>query len=129
MASETISRVRQAAKLAVAVLVLSPLLVRWGFVSADLLPRVGPELLVRAAGLAVVAVVLGLLVRQKRRSRGRSPSEGFAERPEDRQVEGSGEVYAPYAYNEQQAARREGRRIRERAEEVAETDREARKKR
>jgi hypothetical protein len=38
-------------------------------------------------------------------------------------------VYAPYAYNEQQAARREGERIRKRAEEIAETEREARKRR
>ncbi|MFC7079807.1 hypothetical protein [Halorussus caseinilyticus] len=126
MASDTASRLRQAAKLAVVLLVLSPLVVRWGLVGTDLFPRVGTDLLVRAAGLGVLLAVVALLIRQKRRSRGRSPSDGFAERPEDRQVEGSGEVYAPYAYNEQRAAHREGERIRERAEEVARTDREAR---
>lgn len=135
MATDTVSRVRQAAKLAVVLLVLAPLLVRLGFVSADLVPRVAPELLVQAAGLGLAVVAVALLVRQKRRSRGQSPSEGFRERaakrprerPDDREVEGSGEVYAPYAYNEQQRARREGERIRQRAEEIAEADREARR--
>lgn len=126
MATDTTSRLRQAAKLAVALLVVSPLLVQWGFVSADLVPRVAPELLIRAAGLGLVVVVVGLLVRQKRRARGQSPSRGFPERTEDWDGEGSGEAYAPYAYNNQQRARREGERIRERAEEIADAERETR---
>jgi hypothetical protein len=38
-------------------------------------------------------------------------------------------VYAPYAYNNQQEARREGERIRNRAEEVADAERDARERR
>lgn len=83
----------------------------------------------QAVGLAVAVVIVVLLVRQKRRSRGQRPSEDPPEQAGDRTVEGSGEVYAPYAYNNQQAARRESRRIRNRAEEIAEAERDAYEKR
>ena len=125
MATDAASRLRQAAKLIVALLVVGPALVQFGFVGSELVPSVEPALLVRLAGFAVVLAVGYLLVRQKRRTRGRRPTEGAPERPEDRQVEGSGEVYAPYAYNNQQEARRETDRIRERAERVSESERDA----
>jgi membrane protein implicated in regulation of membrane protease activity len=135
MATDWRSRLRQAAKLAVVLLIVGPVLVQWGLLGIDLapaaefLPETDAALLVRLAGLALVLLVLAALVRQKRRSRGKQSSQRAPEQAADRQVEGSGEVYAPYAYNEQQAARREGERIRKRAEEIAETEREARKRR
>jgi len=85
-------------------------------------------LLVRLTGLGAVIAVLGLLVLQKRWSRGREVADA-PERRADRETEGTGEVYAPYAYNNQQQARREGERIRERAEEIVEADRDARDRR
>ncbi|PSQ47516.1 hypothetical protein BRD15_07020 [Halobacteriales archaeon SW_6_65_15] len=132
-----VSRVRQAAKLAVVLLVVGPLLVQLGFVGVELapsvafVPSVDADLLVRLVGLGFVLLVLVVLVRQKRRSRGQQASDGTPEQPEgqrgqrDQRVEGSGEVYAPYAYNNQQAARRESERIRDRAEEIAEAERDA----
>jgi hypothetical protein len=132
-----VSRVRQAAKLAVVLLLVGPLLVQLGFVGVELAPSVAlvssvdADLLVRLVGLGFVLLVLVVLVRQKRRSRGQQASDGTPEQPEgqrgqrDQRVEGSGEVYAPYAYNNQQAARRESERIRDRAEEIAEAERDA----
>jgi hypothetical protein len=132
-----VSRVRQAAKLAVVLLVVGPLLVQLGFVGVELapsvafVPSVDADLLVRLVGLGFVLLVLVVLVRQKRRSRGQQASDGTPEQPEgqrgqrDQRVEGSGEVYAPYAYNNQPAARRESERIRDRAEEIAEAERDA----
>lgn len=130
MATNT-SRVRQVIELVVVLLVVGPVLVQWGFIGMDLAPSVGvvpnadADLLVRLGGLALVVLVLGALVRQKRRSRGQQASEDAPEEDSDRCVEGSGEVYAPYAYNNQQAARRESERIRDRAEEIAEAERDA----
>ncbi|WP_137285194.1 hypothetical protein [Halorussus salinisoli] len=129
MATKATSRLRQAVKLAVVLLVVAPVLVQWGFVgadfasAADLVPSVDAALLVRLGGLAVLSVVVALLVGQKRRSRGQRSSADAPEEAEDRRVEGSGETYAPYAYNNQQKARREGERIRERAEDIVDADR------
>jgi hypothetical protein len=129
MATDIRSRLRQAAKLAIVLLVVGPLLVQWGFVGMDLapsvafVPSVDADLLVRLGGLGLVLLVLAVLVRQKRRTRGQQASESAPEEDEDRTIEGSGEVYAPYAYNNQQAARRESERIRDRAEEIAEAER------
>ncbi|WP_435175100.1 hypothetical protein [Halorussus sp. AFM4] len=100
MASGATSRLRQIAKLGVVALVVGPLLVRWGFVGADLVPRVSSELpalavpselLARAVGLLVVAVVVGLLVRQKRSVRGQRSSADASEWNADRQIDGSEE--------------------------------------
>lgn len=145
MVTDTTSRLRQAVKLAVVLLVVGPLLAQWGVIGTDLVPTISTELLVRVAGLAIVAVILGLVVRQKRGSRGQRSSVDAPEEAEERQVEerrveesgradgrqveGSGEVYAPYAYNNQQQARREGKRIQERAEEISSADRDASKRR
>lgn len=123
MTTSAIAWLWQAARIAVVLLILAPLLVRWEFVSADLVPTVDGTILVRALGLGIVLLAFALLVRQKHRSRGRRPTEGAPERPGDRQVEGNGEVYAPSADNSRREARREGDRIRERAEEVRENDR------
>ena len=129
MATDIRSRLRQAAKLAIVLLVVGPLLVQWGFVGMDLapsvafVPSVDADLLFRLGGLGLVLLVLAVLVRQKRRTRGQQASESAPEEDEDRTIEGSGEVYAPYAYNNQQAARRESERIRDRAEEIAEAER------
>lgn len=150
MATDGSSRVRQAAKLAIVLLVVTPVLVQWGFVGADLVPaadlapQIDADLLVRLGGLGLMFLVLVALVRQKRRTRGQQASERAPEEAADRQVEqtgveqtggersrveGSGEPHAPFAYNNQQQARREGERIRNRAEEIIESDRESRKRR
>ena len=140
MATDATSRFRQTAKLGVVLLFLGPLLVRWGFVGADLLPTgpvpsdllppVSSGLLVRLAGLALVAGVLGLLVRQKRSSRGQHSTDAAEEAADrkieqTRRVEGSGEADPSPAYNDHQQARRESGRIRDRGEEFAAADRDA----
>src|SRR6056297_467502 len=133
MATDATSRFRQVAKLGVVLLFLGPLLVRWGFVGADLFPTgfppsVSSDLLVRLVGLALVVGVLGLLVRQKHSSRGQHSTDAAEEaadrkREQNRRVEGSGEADPSYAYNNQQQARREGERIRDRGEEIAAVER------
>ncbi len=143
MATDATSRFRQAAKLGVVFLFLGPLLVRWGFVGADLLPvglvsgdrlpTASSDLLVRLVGLALVVGVLGLLVRQKRSSRGQHSTDAAEEAADrkieqNRRVEGSGEADPSYAYNNQQQARREGERIRDRGEEIAAVERDATRK-
>jgi membrane protein implicated in regulation of membrane protease activity len=125
MAAEQSGRLRQIAKLLVALIVVGPLLVQLGFLGAEVAWTPDSETLVQLARLAIVGGVLALLVRQKRGSRGQQASKRAPEQAEDRTVEGSGEVYAPYAYNNQQEARREGERIRNRAEEVADAERDA----
>jgi hypothetical protein len=144
MATDATSRFRQVAKLGVVLLFLGPLLVRWGFVGADLLPAglvptgfppsVSSDLLVRLVGLALVVGVLGLLVRQKRSSRGQHSTDAAEEaadrkREQTRRIEGSGEADPSYAYNNQQQARREGERIRDRGEEIAAVERDAARER
>lgn len=129
MATDATSRWRWAARLLFLLLVLAPLFAQFGDALGGLpVPdaTLDAALVVRALGFAVVLAVFALLIRQKRRSRGRNVDDA-PERREDRKTEGTGEVYAPYAYNNQQQARREGDRIRERAEEIADADREARK--
>ena len=134
MAADTISRWRWVVRLLVLLVVLAPLVVQFGGATSDVLlafdatldAAIDAALVVRALGFAVVLVILVLLIRRKRRSRGRNADDA-PEQPAKRETEGTGEVYAPYAYNNQQRARREGERIRERAEEIAAADREARK--
>lgn len=126
MATDVTSRWRWAARLLFLLLVLAPLFVQFGGALGDDLPALDAALVVRTLGFGVVLATVVLLVLQKRRSRGRRVGDA-PERREDRKTEGTGEVYAPYAYNNQQRARREGERIRERAEEISDADREARK--
>ncbi|NHN59447.1 MULTISPECIES: hypothetical protein [Halorussus] len=100
MATSATSRLRQLVKLGVVALVVGPLLVRWGFVGADLVPAISSELpalavssglVVRAVGLTLVAVVVGLLVRQKRSARGQRSSADASEWDADRQIDASEE--------------------------------------
>ena len=125
MATDAASRWRWAARLLFLLLVLAPLFVQLGALGDDL-PALDAAGVVRARGFGVVLATVVLLIWQKRRSRGRRVDD-TPERREDRKTAGTGEVYAPYAYNNQQRARREGERIRERAEEISDADREARK--
>lgn len=132
MANGGPSRLWQVVKLAVVLLIVGPLLVRWGFVGANFVPRVGPgllptldsALLVRLMGLGIVLLVALLLVQQKRRSRGQQGSEDAPEQASDRRVERTEEVY-----DNQQEARREAERIQERADRITEWEREARERR
>ena len=100
MATDATSRLRQVVKLGVVALVVGPLLVRWGFVGADLVPgissalpalAVSSELLAQAVGLLVVAAVVGLLVRQKRNARGQRSSADAGEWHADRKIDASEE--------------------------------------
>lgn len=142
MPNDATSRRRWAFRLLFLVLVVVPLVTQWVAAGANVVGSLDlgafgtlfdRATVVRAVGCGVVVVVALLLVRQKRRSRGQQVEEGASEgTPEQRtkgsagrEVEGSGEVYAPYAYNNQQAARRESERIRNRAEEIAEAERDA----
>ncbi|WP_135852868.1 hypothetical protein [Halorussus salinus] len=144
MATDATPRLRQAVTLGVVFLFLGPLLVQWGFAGADLLPTalvpsdllptVSSDLLVRLVGLALVVGVLGLLVRQKHSSRGQHSTDAAEEAADrkieqNRRVEGSGETDPSYAYNNQQQARREGERIRDRGEEIAAVERDAARER
>lgn len=124
MVIDATSRRRWAARLLFLLLVLVPLFVQFGGTLGDDLPALDAALIVRTLGFGVVLTIAVLLIRQKRRSRGRQVDDA-AERPEDRETDGTGEVYAPYAYNNQQEARREGERIRKRAEESSEAERDA----
>lgn len=126
MATDATSRWRWTVRLVFLLLVLAPLFLQFGGALSDGLPALDAAPVVRALGFGVVLAVVVLLIRQKRRSRGRRVDDA-PERREDRKTEDTGEVYAPYAYNNQQRARREGERIRERGEEIADADREARK--
>lgn len=128
MATDATSRWGWALRLLFVVLVLVPVLVQFGGVFGFDPLAVDSALVVRALGLGVVLGVVALLFLQKRRSRGQRVRDA-PEQAEDRETEGTGEVYSPYAYNNQQKAKREGERIRRRAEEVSEADRDARKRR
>jgi type VI protein secretion system component VasK len=116
MATDGPSRLRVAVILLIVVALLLPVVTSW----LDLVdvPAVETGTLVRLAGLAVLAVVLGLLVFQKRRARGQRASEDAPEQSTDRRIEGSGEVYAP-----QQEAKREADRIQERTDLIGESER------
>lgn len=126
MATDSSSRWRWAFRLLVLALVVVPIAAQWAGSRSAVADVLDAATLVRIVGLGVVALVVLAFVGQKRRSRGQEASDRAPERTDDRRVEGSGEVYAPYAYNNQQAARRESERIRNRAEEIAETERDRR---
>ena len=91
MATDGPSRVRVAVILLIVASFLLPVVTSW----LDLVdvPAVGTQTLVRLAGLAVLVVVLGLLVLQKRRTRGQRASRDAPEESEDRRVEGSSDAY------------------------------------
>jgi len=125
MATDRASPWRRALHLLVLLVVLLPGIVPLARLFDELPVALDAGTLVRLTGLVAVLAVLGALVLQKRRARGREGADAPEQRT-DREIEGTGEVYAPYAYNEQQQARREGERIRERAADIAEADREAR---
>jgi membrane protein implicated in regulation of membrane protease activity len=144
MATDSTSRLQVAFRLLFVFLVVAPLVVQSVAVGRDVLgpfavellgpgafevPSLDPTTTVQTVGLAVVAVVALLLVRQERGSRGQQPSDGAPGKSEDRDVKGSGEVYAPDAYRDQHAARRESKRIQNRAEEIAEAERDAHRNR
>lgn len=128
MATDDTARWRRVFYLLAFVVVLVPALVPFAELVGSLPVALDGAALVRLAGLGAALAVLALLVRQKFRSRGREV-EGAPETRADRETEGTGEVYAPYAYNSQRRAQREGERIRERAEEIAEAERDARDRR
>jgi hypothetical protein len=128
MATDRTSGWRRALHLLVLLLVLLPGIVPLARLFDGLTVAFDAGTLVRLAGPLAVIAVLALLVAQKRRSRGREVADP-PDRRADREIEGTGEAYAPYAYNEQQRARREGERIQERAAEIAEADRERRDRR
>ncbi|WP_158056209.1 hypothetical protein [Halorussus halophilus] len=113
MGTDAPSPVRTLLWLLVIGLVLVPVAMPW--LNGDFLPELDGGQLVRFVGLGVTVFVLLWLIWQKRRTRGIDNNEG--------RVEGSGESYENYAYNEQQAARREGERIHNEAERLSELDR------
>ncbi|WP_135806988.1 hypothetical protein [Halorussus marinus] len=125
MATDDTSRLGWAFRLLFLVLVVVPVAVPFADAVEALPVALDTALLARLTGAGAVLAVLAVLVTQKRRARGREVTDS-PEHRRDREPEGTGEVYAPYAYNNQQRARREGERIRERAAEVAEADREGR---
>lgn len=118
MSTDGPSRVRVAAILLIVASFLLPVATSWLDLVA--VPAVETETLVRLVGLGVLAVVLGLLVLQKRWTRGQRGSEDAPEQSADRRIEGSGEVYAP-----QQEAKREAEWIQERADLIGESERDA----
>ena len=91
MATDGPSRARVAVILLIVASFLLPVVTSW----LDLVdvPAVGTETLVRLVGVGVLAVVLGLLVLQKRRTRGQRASRDAPEESEDRRVEGSSDAY------------------------------------
>lgn len=129
MANERASPWQWAFRLLFLALVIVPIVAQWVGPRMEIVGLLDSATLVRVTGLSVVVLMLLLLVGQKRRSRGQRASESAPESSDDRQVEGSGEVYAPYAYNNQQQARRESKRIQNRAEEISEAERKGRNRR
>lgn len=113
MATDSPSPVRSLLWILVVTLVLVPVVLPW--LNGDVVPELDSDQVVRFVGLGVAVFVLCWLVLQKRRTRGIDDNEG--------RVEGSGESYENYAYNEQQAARREGERIRDEGERLSELER------
>ena len=123
MATDGPSRWRLAGRVLLLALLLVPVAVQWLGVGDGIVPAFDAGSVVRLLGLGAILLVLGLLVVQKRRTRGQQPSADAPEEDEDRQVEGTGEVYAPYAYNSQLEAKRESERIERRADRIADSDR------
>jgi membrane protein implicated in regulation of membrane protease activity len=118
MSTDGTSTFRWVVRLLFVAALLVPVLGPWLGV-ADV-PEVGSETLVRLVGLVVVSLAAAMLVRQKRRRRGQET---------DTDVEGSGDQYHTYAYTSQTDAAKEGDRITEEAERLAEADSNRRERR
>lgn len=120
MATGGTSKLRWGLRLLFAGALLAPVVVPWLGIAE--IPEVGSGTLVRLVGLAVVALAAAALVRRKRRSR----EQGQQTDPD---VEGTGDEYYRYAYTSRTDAAKEGDRITEEAERLAEAERDADKRR
>jgi hypothetical protein len=118
MTTDGTSKLRWVVRLLFVVALLVPVVVPWLGIAE--LPDIGTGTLVRLVGLVIVALAAGVLVRQKRLSRGQEI---------DPDVEGTGDEYYRYAYTSQTEAAKEGDRITEEAERLAEQDRDANRRR
>lgn len=134
---------RGVAALIVTVALLAPAVAAW--LDPALLGGLDGAAVVRFVGLAVVlALVARWLFRRRGRNRGgssdgeppRGPGDDLeAGEGDDRttgrtaDIEGTGNEYLSYVYNSQVEATREGDRITEEAERLAEADRDARRRR
>ena len=118
MPTDGTSKFRWVVRLLFVAALLVPVLGPWlGVVDV---PEIGNETLVRLVGLVVVSLAAAMLVRQKRLRRGQET---------DTDVEGSGDQYYTYAYTSQTDAAKEGDRITEEAERLAEANKNRREKR
>ncbi|WP_276301745.1 hypothetical protein [Halorussus lipolyticus] len=118
MPTDGTSKLRWGLRLLFVVALLAPVAVPWLGIAQ--IPDLGSETLVRLVGLVVVSLAGAVLVRQKRLRRGQS---------RETDVEGSGDQYHTYAYTSQTDAAKEGDRITDEAERLAEADRNRREKR
>lgn len=118
MATDGTSKLRWVVRLLFVVALLAPVVVPW--VGIAEIPDLGTGTLVRLVGLVVITLAAAVLIRQKRLSRGQKT---------DTDVEGTGDEYYRYAYTSQTDAAKEGNRITEEAERLAEADRDADRRR
>jgi hypothetical protein len=118
MATESVSKLRWVGRLLFVVALLAPVVLPWLGIAE--IPELETGTLVRLVGLAVVTLAAAVLVRQKRLSRGQDA---------ETEVEGTGDEYYRYAYTSQTDAAKEGDRITEEAERLADADRDANRRR
>ena len=118
MGTDGTSKLRWVVRLLFAVALLAPVVVPWLGIAEIPEPETGT--LVRLVGLLIVTLAAAVLVRQKRLNRGQEA---------DTDVEGTGDEYYRYAYTSQTDAAKEGDRITEEAERLAEVNRSADRRR
>jgi hypothetical protein len=118
MATESVSKLQWVGRLLFVVALLAPVVLPWLGIAE--IPELETGTLVRLVGLAVVTLAAAVLVRQKRLSRGQDA---------ETEVEGTGDEYYRYAYTSQTDAAKEGDRITEEAERLADADRDANRRR